>query len=256
MIKYQIIDGNNLMHRLIHTQPYPLKAFMYALYGEYYPIVVWDGYNALAERRKLYPEYKANRNKKPKDPITYESMDVARKICENMTCIQVRVDGFEADDVVAYMVDYLGRENIGFINSNDIDLAGFGIPTLYTKEVPDHLKLYKTLVGKSSDNVKGLRLFGPKAWEKLSSRDKEAIVLMLEGRMLCEADENGQDKPQLEDEKLWGRIKSDIKNLRALWQISNFLPVPPSVIDAGTVAGQENLQEIEMIRSQYLLWNE
>jgi len=159
-MKYQIIDANNLMHRLIHSSPFPLHAFMYAVLGAQYPIVVWDGYNALAERRKIYPEYKVNRNKKPKDPITYEAMDIAREICNNLECIQVRCDGFEADDVVAAMVTKLGKDNVTFIHSNDIDLAGFDIPTLYTKPVPDHLKLYKTLVGKSSDNVKGLRLFG------------------------------------------------------------------------------------------------
>jgi len=248
-MKYQIIDGNNLMHRLVHTDPYPLKSFMYAVHGAQYPIIVWDGYNALAERRKIYPEYKVNRNSKPKDPITYESMDIARRICENLECIQVGVDGFEADDVIAHMVDLLGKDNVTYIHSNDIDLAGFGIPTLYNKPVPDHLKLYKTLVGKSSDNVKGLRLFGPKAWEKLDSSQKWKIIAML-------TDQTTTVGVGELDEKLHDKITADIDNLKKLWQISNFLPVPQEALDKGTIKGTENMQEIEMIRSQYLLWNE
>jgi len=248
-MQYQIIDGNNLMHRLVHTDPYPLKSFMYAVHGAQYPIIVWDGYNALAERRKIYPQYKVNRNSKPKDPITYESMDIARRICENLECIQVRVDGFEADDVIAHMVDLLGKDNVTYIHSNDIDLAGFGIPTLYTKPVPDHLKLYKTLVGKSSDNVKGLRLFGPKAWEKLDSAQKWKIIAML-------TDQTTTVGVGELDEKLHHKITADLDNLKKLWQISNFLPVPQEVLDKGTIKGTENMQEIEMIRSQYLLWNE
>jgi len=230
---------------------------MYAVLGAQYPIVIWDGKNALAERRKIYPEYKRNRTKKPKDPITYESMDVARKICENLECIQLRVEGFEADDVVAAMVDRLGADNVTFIHSNDIDLAGFGIPTLTTKDIPQPLKLYKTLVGKSSDNVKGLRLFGPKAWDKLNEEDKLIIT-----NMLCldpktwpiQYTEPDEEHYSI-DRKLHDKIVADLNNLKILWKISNFLHVPPSLIDAGTVKGTENLQEIEMIRSQYLLWS-
>ena len=258
-MKYQIIDGNNLMHRLVHTDPYPLKSFMYAVHGAQYPIIVWDGYNALAERRKIYPEYKVNRNSKPKDPITYESMDIARRICENLECIQVRVDGFEADDVIAHMVDLLGKDNVTYIHSNDIDLAGFGIPTLYTKPVPDHLKLYKTLVGKSSDNVKGLRLFGPKAWEKLEDWEKNNIKFLLSGVNcfnLTISPLGTNITPSLvSDDKLKDKLLDNLDNLKKLWQISNFLPIPQEALDEGTIKGTENMQEIEMIRSQYLLWN-
>lgn len=245
-MKYQIIDGNNLIHRFVHNSAYPLKSFMYTVIGSKYPIIVWDGENALASRREIYPEYKANRNKVNKDPITYESMDVAREIANNLECIQVRVDGFEADDVVAHMVNKLGRENITMIHSNDIDLAGFGIPTLYQKPVPEDLKLYKTLVGKSSDNVKGLRLFGPKSWEKLSEGDKQTLIRILS--------DSPFDLSHFEDEKLGKKVEDNLSELKILWKISNFLPVPDELLDAGTVKGTENLQEIEMIRSEYLLW--
>lgn len=247
-MKYHILDGNNLMHRFVHTSPYPLRTFMYTVLGAQYPILVWDGKNALASRREIYPEYKANRKSVNKDPITYESMDIARRIAANLNCIQVRVEGFEADDVIAYMVNKLGRENVEYIHTTDIDLSGMGIPTLYQKPVPDHLKLYKTLVGKSSDNVKGLRLFGPKSWEKLDEEQKVFLENMLAG--------NAYVGYSPLEEKLEAKVLENFDHLQALWKISNFLPVPDHLVDAGTVAGTENMQEIEMIRSEFLLWNE
>lgn len=250
-MKYHILDGNNLIHRFVHTSAYPLRTFMYTVLGAQYPIIVWDGKNALAERRKIYPEYKANRNSQNKDPITYESMDIARRIASNLECIQVRVDGFEADDVVAHMVNKLGASNIEFIHTTDIDLSGFGIPTLYQKPVPDHLKLHKTLVGKSSDNVKGLRLFGPKSWDKLSEEHKVYLIDIL-SENTCPLVLREPQEPL--DEKLLARVIDDLDNLKKLWAISNFLDVPASAIDAGTVKGTENMQEIEMIRSEFMLW--
>lgn len=248
-MKYHLIDGNNLIYRFVHTTPYPLKAFMYRVIASKYPVIVWDGMNALKSRREIYPEYKANRNRENKDPITYESMDIARRIAANLDCIQVRVEGFEADDVIAYMVDKLGAENIEKIHTNDIDLTGFGIPTDSTKEIPDHLKLHKTLVGKSSDNVKGLYRFGPKAWEKLNKADKLFIEFWL--------DEGYKPNHHgLSDEKIEAKIEEDLENLKTMWKISNFLPVPDTAIDAGVVSGSENMQEIEMIRSEFLLWPE
>jgi len=241
---FQLIDGNNIIHRYIHSNAYPLKRFVELLYQAQYPIIIWDGMYALSKRREIFPDYKVQRDRS-KSSIAYEVMDVARELADNMNCIQVRVTGAEADDVVAHMVDKIGREKISFIHSNDIDLAGFGIPTMHTKPVPDHLKLYKTLVGKSSDNVKGLRLFGPKAWEKLSSTDKNAIICMLSHKTFT---------IPVADEKLRQKIVDDIDNLRVLWQISNFIPITTEELDAGTTQGTLNESAIEMIRQEYMLW--
>lgn len=255
-MQYHLIDGNNIIHRFIHSNAYPLKRFVELLHASTYPIIVWDGYHALAKRREIFPEYKVQRDRS-KSSIAYEVMDVARELADNMNCIQVRVTGAEADDVIAHMVNKLGRENIPFIHTNDIDLSGFGIPTHYTKPVPDHLKLYKTLVGKSSDNVKGLRLFGPKAWEKMSDLDKGTAKLLLEGKGLKTL---GVKEPEpirletFEDEKLGQKLMDDVENLRILWKISNFLPVSSEELDAGTSQGTLNESKIEMIRQEAMLW--
>jgi len=248
-MQYSLTDGNNWVHRSIHSNAYPLKRWVEHIRGEYqrgnYPIVIWDGYHALAKRREIFPDYKVQRDRS-KSSIAYEVMDVARELADNMNCIQVRVTGAGADDVVAHMVDKIGREKISFIHSNDIDLAGFGIPTMHTKPVPDHLKLYKTLVGKSSDNVKGLRLFGPKAWEKLGGAEKMQIILFLNEGIPFPED--------MLDEKLQGKLEADAENLRVLWQISNFIPITDEELDAGTTQGTLNESNIEMIRQEYLLW--
>lgn len=260
-MKFHIIDGNNVIHRYINSSAYPLKRFLELLHQSVYPIIVWDGYHALAKRREIFPDYKVQRDRS-KSSIAYEVMDVARELADNMNCIQVRVTGAEADDVIAHMVNKLTPEKIEFIHSNDIDLAGFGIPTMHTKPVPDHLKLYKTLVGKSSDNVKGLRLFGPKAWEKLSDKDKFTLLLILEyeaGVLTADLINNTQTFDPVgleafEDQKLGQRVMDDLENLRVLWKISNFIPITEKELDEGTTQGTLNENNIEMIRREYLLW--
>ncbi len=255
-MKYHLIDGNNIIHRYINSNAYPLKRWVELLYASHYPIIIWDGMHALAKRREIFPDYKVQRNKS-KSSIAYEVMDVARELADNMDCIQVRVTGAEADDVVARMVNQLGKDKIEYIHSNDIDLAGFGIPTMYTKPVPDHLKLYKTLVGKSSDNVKGLRLFGPKAWDKLTTDDKLIIIKMLsEDYEGCEPVliDHSQEGIHRLDEKLRDKIRTDLENLRILWQISNFIPIGDEELDAGTTTGTLNENNIEMIRQELMLW--
>lgn len=259
-MKYQLIDANNLIHRLIHNSAYPLKRFVELVHAAQYPILIWDGKNSLNKRREIYPEYKMNRSKE-KSSIAYEVMDVARELADNMNCIQVRVTGAEADDVIAHMVDLL-KPNVTFIHSNDIDLAGFGIPTLYKKPVPDHLKLYKTLVGKSSDNIKGLRLFGPKAWEKLSDKDKVTLILILKyeaGVVNADLVNNTHTFEPIsvgafEDQKLGQKISDNIEELRKLWKISNFLPITKEELDTGTKKCEANASGIEMIRAEYMLW--
>ena len=245
-MNYQLIDGNNLIHRYIHTHAYPLLRFVELVRSSTCPIIVWDGANGLKKRRALYPEYKVQRDRS-KSSVTHEVMDVARELADNLNCIQVRLDDAEADDVIAHMVTTLGKDNVSFIYSNDIDLAGFGIPTLYKKDVPDHLKLYKTLVGKSSDNVKGLRLFGPKAWEKLSDAQKWRIIAMLTDQTII------ADTGEL-DEKLEKKLTADLPNLKTLWQISNFLPITKEELDAGTTLGKSDENTIEMIRQELMLW--
>lgn len=247
-MKYHIIDGNNIIHRYIHGNAFPLKRFVELLYTSHYPIIVWDGQHALAKRREIFPDYKVQRDRS-KSSIAYEVMDVARELADNMNCIQVKVTGAEADDVIAHMVNKLGADKVSFIHSNDIDLAGFGIPTMHKKEVPDHLKLYKTLVGKSSDNVKGLRLFGPKAWEKLDERGKVFIENMLKGNATLYT----ADDPPI-DEKLLDKITADLSNLQVLWQISNFVPITADELNAGTSQGTLNENNIEMIRQEHMLW--
>lgn len=245
-MKYQILDGNNRFHRLIRITPYPLQEFMQEIRNAYYPIIVWDGKNSLKERRKLYPEYKKQRN--PINSVVYGTMDIAREVASNMECIQVMLDNFEADDVINYLVNFIGVKNISFIRSNDIDLSGFGIPTLYHKKPPAHLKLYKTLVGKSSDNIKGLYLFGPKSWEALTEEDKCYLEGLLSGK-------NSYKKCPLEV-SLSERIDKNLSELRALWKVSNFLPIKPSTIDSGTKKCTEDLAAIEAIRTgkDYPLW--
>ena len=156
-----------------------------------YLAVVFDA--GSSQRKKLYPEYKATREKMPED--LRESLVRIRALLDALHHPVVEVEGYEADDVIASLARRalaLEEDIEAVIVSGDKDFyqllrpglrlfrparggrAGtaaewvdesnaskrFGVP-------PDRIIDYLALIGDSSDNVPGAPGIGPKTAVKL-----------------------------------------------------------------------------------------
>lgn len=158
-------------------------------------VVVFDGTGGSQRRRKLYPEYKANRKNKMKMNRYDEFADLVDEqksmrdqfmrlleYFDVMPATVISIDNIEADDVIAYIAKqyYENHDNKITIVSTDRDflqLVNTKIrvwsPTkkkLYTPEkiqeefgiLPENYLLYRMMSGDASDNIPGISGVGLK----------------------------------------------------------------------------------------------
>jgi DNA polymerase-1 len=134
-------------------------------------------------RREIFPEYKAGRDAQPED-LTVQFPIVA-ELCEAFGVPMIEVPNFEADDVIATLVEtapkgaevcivstdkdlmQLVRPGVEMLDSGKgrrIDAAAveerFGVP-------PSQLLDMRALVGDASDNIPGVKGIGEKGAAKL-----------------------------------------------------------------------------------------
>src|SRR5579862_5411624 len=109
-----LIDGNSLTYRAFFALPesiatstgiptnaiFGLASMLVKLlteYGQRPTVVVWDG--GYTGRKELYPEYKAQRSSRP--DLLKEQWPHFEPLIEAFGYRNLRVDGYEADDVIA-----------------------------------------------------------------------------------------------------------------------------------------------------------
>jgi len=158
-------------------------------------IIVFDGKGGSVRRRKLYPEYKANRKVKkrfnrnikwgtaPQDEEESMKQQMGRLInyLEHLPLTLVSVDGIEADDTMAYISQQLLPKSDCILMSTDKDFLQLvddrvkvWSPTkkkLYTKDVIQeefgipsrNILTYRILDGDKSDNIGGVQGAGLKS---------------------------------------------------------------------------------------------
>ena len=151
-------------------------------------IIVFDGKGGSPKRRKLYPEYKANRKVKsrlnrnvdwgtaPQDEQESMKQQMGRLIdyLEQLPLTLISIDNVEADDVMAYISQQVLTESDIFLMSTDKDFLQLvddrvkvWSPTkkkLYTKQevleeygIPsNNILTYRILDGVKSDNIGGI----------------------------------------------------------------------------------------------------
>ncbi|MCH9632922.1 MAG: DNA polymerase I [Chlamydiae bacterium] len=148
-------------------------------------VAVFDGPNNTKKRSAIYPEYKANRQHPPED--LPHQLEWAYEFCEIANIPRLRVPNVEADDVMAAIALWadqnnhqaficssdkdlfqLVRDNISIVNTNKNNLI------YQADEVKEHygvwpsqIRDYLTIVGDASDNVPGVKGFGPKTAQNL-----------------------------------------------------------------------------------------
>jgi 5'-3' exonuclease len=158
-------------------------------------VIVFDGKGGSVKRRKLYPEYKANRKVKkrlnrnvdwgtaPQDEEQSIIQQMGRLIeyLEQLPITIISIDGIEADDVMAYVSQQLLTESDIFLMSTDKDFLQLvdnrvkvWSPTkkkLYDKKTVEdeygipsqNILTYRILDGDKSDNIGGIRGAGLKS---------------------------------------------------------------------------------------------
>ena len=174
-------------------------------------IVVFDGKGGSQRRRKLYPEYKANRrvNRRMTRVKTLYSVDDEKmamkyqlsRLLDYLSCLPLSVlsiGNIEADDTIAYISKQLLTDSQIFIMSTDSDFLQLvddrikvWSPTKKKFYFADTIKeefglrsenylFYKILTGDSSDNIPGIRGLGLKTLKKKLPILFEDRILTLE----------------------------------------------------------------------------
>ncbi len=148
--KIYIIDGYNFLYRVFYAiPPFSLKdgtpvnavfgmaKILLALHREDRPdYLIFTLDSQSKARMELYPEYKGTRDRMP------DNLRIQEAIIMDMLAIMgikhLKVDGYEADDVIGTLVTDLGRdkENNIFILSGDKDLYQF---------IDDNIAIYDTM---------------------------------------------------------------------------------------------------------------
>lgn len=246
MIKMHIYDGNAWLRKLFEADRtgLPLRTFITEINSTAgVPIVVWDGLNGNARRRKLYPLYK--RNRLPAAEDIFATFRLAKELLKLTKALQVEVYDYEGDDVIASLATTYSSQTTVEIYTVDRDLYALCVlPHVQLvgarpPKVPhDHVRLFKATVGDPSDNIKGIKGFGPAAWEAC---DKEALTSWYtEG-----CPQLSLDVPKIMDE-------FSVSNAHALWLITNrvqakcywdivgFMPPTSKEIEENTIVGQRD----------------
>lgn len=167
--------------------------------------IIFDGVGSSVNRKNLVPEYKSGRTrlKLTKKNIfnTFEEESDSKasqitRLIHYLKCLPVKVisiDRTEADDVIAYLSDKFSKS---FIVSSDNDFFQLvnenisvyrpqekvlyypqSVKEKYGVEAANYL-VYKTLVGDSSDQIKGIQDLGPKTlFQKFPTIKDEILSL-------------------------------------------------------------------------------
>lgn len=206
--KLLLIDANNMCHRVYWTHQglshkgsatgvlygfFRQLVHLHKEYPDYFRVVAWDGGYArrLAESTKAVEEgiipsvYKANhKDKTPEEQedldAVFEQMDQLRDILKLVKCIQVRLDGIEADDIIYSYADYVTKwQGEAVVVSSDRDFyqllrPGVKIYDAMKNEVwtderfrlefgfPPSLWVdVGAIMGDKGDNIHGLDGWGP-----------------------------------------------------------------------------------------------
>jgi len=194
--KLFLLDVSGYIFRAYYALPYmssPSGQPVHAVYGfirsinkllkDFAPehiVAVFDGPDNKKQRKEIYEEYKSNRTQILED--LPEQIDRVRKWCELVGIPQIEVAGVEADDTIGSIAVWAEKQGDEvFICSADKDLCQLvnknvrilntwkdnlivdekGVEELYG--VPPKLIVdLLAIMGDSSDNIPGVKGFGPK----------------------------------------------------------------------------------------------
>ena len=244
----RLYDGNNQFRIRLETDPTGLTVRNF--YNEVMScqdlvVFCWDGFDCNKRRRDLYPKYKVGRQP-PADRV-FESMKLFKQVLKMSNAIQVEVPRYEADDLIATLALKYQYHDRVHIYSNDGDFvqlvnARVGVERGEFKGGidPKYVRLYKTLVGDSTDKIGGIRLFGDEAW---AEADKEAWTAYIAG--------TGPRPPVKKSVGKW--LDENHQTLLNMWTITGFFTIPAEEIQQGTHVGVPARDKVEEILRSFWL---
>jgi DNA polymerase-1 len=193
-----LIDGNSLAYRAFFALPesiathdgrptnaiYGLASMFAKMLTDFHPaavVVCWDA--GWSGREKTYEPYKAQR--KPRPDLLKEQWPHFMPVCEAFGFTNIRVEGFEADDVIATLTKRAREAGVDvMVVSGDRDvyqLVGDGVRVMTTSRGVTDTKIYDAegvverygvppelvtdligLKGDTSDNIPGVPGIGDK----------------------------------------------------------------------------------------------
>jgi DNA polymerase I len=209
-----LIDGNSLAYRAFFALPESIATsdgrptnaiFGFASmlvkiltdYGQVPTVVVWDA--GMSGRKELSADYKAQRSSRP--DLLKQQWPHLRPLVEAFGYRNISVEGFEADDVIAALVEQARNRNIPvMVVTGDRDayqLVGDGVRIMTTSRGITDTKVYDRdgvverygippelipdfigLKGDTSDNIPGVPGIGDKTAAELLQRfgDLEGVL--------------------------------------------------------------------------------
>ena len=195
-------------------------------------VCVFDGPNNKKSRTDIYKEYKGHREKMPDD--LFCQIDISKKYCRYRGIQIIEVSGVEADDVIGSIAKWSAEKNIcTYICSSDKDLCQLvdnNVKILQTykdnliidsSEVekiygvrPNQIVDYLAITGDASDNIPGIKGFGPKTAAKLLSQYGSLANIL-------------KNPDQIENKKYSEKIKAESEIAKMSYQLATIqLDVP------------------------------
>lgn len=146
-------------------------------------ILVYESGNSKGPRQAMYHQYK-NGSSSTKSPLAYKHFAELRdrfiKVYRDYGAIAVTQERIEADDIIARLTQNLpGYIAVQTVDNDLMALAGNNPRGGYVDVITaagtsvnkygdfplKDITIYKSMVGDSSDNIKGIKGFGEKAWQ-------------------------------------------------------------------------------------------
>ena len=212
-------------------------------------LTIWcfDAPGGNDKRRAILPGYKS---RPPTPGQVHINLGLMRELLSYTPAWQVRLDGFEGDDVVAAVVNHFRGQAPIEIITRDGDLTALCGPGVTCKAkcpvTPDLVPLYKLAVGDKSDTIPGIRGFGPGDWEKC---DKERLAAVL-------ADPWSSEEAQVlaglrPPHRLW--LKDNWPMVAAMRQVIAPMSLTPEEFNSALTVGTDNPTARELVMRKYLL---
>jgi|SRR5581483_4129724 len=216
--KLLIFDGNAALHRVLHipallgmrVEDVPtggINGMMkvirkeLSLFDPHHAIFVWDSSSLSKRRLSLYPDYKATRPGRS-EPKTLEEAEKRAEYSALFSCQKSRIDcmlndlgiysvsldGYEADDIIAFLAREFSASMQVCIVSDDFDMCmlidkNISVHRPINEELisidnakekltvtPEMYMFIKVLCGDKSDNLDGVPKVGPSTAEYIVSK--------------------------------------------------------------------------------------
>lgn len=212
-------------------------------------LLVFEGVSSKGRRLMIDPNYKAKRDKRP--PEFYEEFGRLREYIEtvfkSLGAICLTQDYAEADDTLAWLAQETEEDlviasrdgDMGKLNTEPGCTNAYGatirtyndgrLGTVILDGAPwvhpfKYIHLYKALVGDSSDNIPGVKGFGPAAFQKLAEKygydGLDELASCLEAGNLRPLDELAEGK----DHKLVKKVVESEKDVVRSWKLAKLYP--------------------------------